>query len=202
MTKVFLVRHGETDWNVQRRYQGGTDTVLNANGQAQAEKLQPVFAGQHFDRIYSSDLKRVMQTARFAGFDETDIIQEARMREMTFGKFEGLTHVEIVEQYPDDFQLWSDDRENNTHGGEKMSEVIARIRDFYEHLRDDFQDGERILCFAHGGSIAIFLTLALGVAPHQWWQFRVENTSITAVNLYDTGTLLSTFNDTHHLETP
>jgi len=200
MTKVFLIRHGETDWNVARRYQGQTDTDLNANGQAQAQKLITVLAGQPFDHIYSSDLKRVMQTATYAGIPEADIIQDPRLREIHFGKFEGLTHAEVAEQYPDDLAMWEDDRENNIHGGEKMSEVITRVQSFYEHLRDDFNDGERMLCFAHGGTIAIFLSVAMGVDPHKWWQFLVENTGITEVNLYDSGTLLKKFNDTHHLD--
>lgn len=200
MTKLFLIRHGETDWNVERRYQGHTDTILNPNGQAQAKKLAPILAGQSFDLVFSSDLKRVMQTATFAGFPETAIIKEPRMREISFGKFEGLTHAEVAEQFPDDLTAWGDDRENNVHGGEKMSQVITRVRAFYEHLRDDYHDGERVVCFAHGGSIAIFLSVAMGVNPHKWWQFLVENTAVTEVNLYEHGTLLKKFNDTHHLD--
>lgn len=200
MTKLFLIRHGETDWNVQRRYQGHTDTNLNSNGQAQANQLVPVLEQlQPFDLIFSSDLKRVIQTATCAGIPEANIIKEPRMREISFGKFEGLTHTEIAEKYPNELDAWGDDREDNVHGGEKMSQVIARVRSFYEYLRDDFHDGERMVCFAHGGSIAIFLAVAMGVNPHKWWQFRVDNTAVTEVNLYDHGTLLKKFNDTRHL---
>lgn len=200
MTKVFLVRHGETDWNVQRRYQGNTDTLLNANGISQAKRLAPVLAEYSFDKVYSSDLQRVLQTATHAGMLEDQITHEPRLREIYFGKFEGLTHVEIAEKYPDELGAWGEDRENNVHGGEKMSEVIARVRDFYEYLRETHHEHDNIICFAHGGSIAIFLAVAMGITPHKWWQFLLENTSLTEINLYDTGSMLKKFNDTHHLD--
>ncbi len=200
MTKLFLIRHGETDWNLQRRYQGGTDTVLNTTGQGQAKQLIPVLAGQTFDYIYASDLKRVIQTATHAGIAETDIIKEPRMREISFGKFEGLTHAEVAETYPEELEAWGESRENNIHGGEKMSSVIDRVRSFYVHLRDDFQDGEHILCFAHGGTIGIFLAVAMGVDANKWWQFRLHNTAITEIDLYEHGSIMTKFNDTYHLE--
>lgn len=200
MTKVFLVRHGETDWNVQRRYQGSSNIELNTNGRTQAQKLTETLAQKTISHIYSSDLTRVIETAVHAGISRDSIILEPRMQEIHFGKFEGLTHAEVAETYPDELDAWDKDRENNVHGGEKMSEVVARVTSFYEHLRDDYIDGEHILCFAHGGTIAIFLAIAMGVPPHKWWQFLIENTALTEINLYDTGSMLKKFNETHHLD--
>ena len=199
MTKLFLIRHGETDWNVQRRYQGHADTELNANGITQATKLQSVLDGQSFHSVYSSDLRRVMQTATYAGVDESDIVKESRMREVSFGKFEGLTHDEIEATYPDDFLAWGANRENNVHGGEDVRDVFARVRQFYVHLRDHYAGDEPVLCFGHGGTIAIFLATALGADPSMWWQFHVKNTAVTIINLYEMGSQLVQFNDTHHL---
>jgi broad specificity phosphatase PhoE len=199
MTKLFLIRHGETDWNVQRRYQGHADTELNANGIMQANKLQPVLGGLSFDTVYSSDLKRVMQTATHAGVDAANIVKEPRMREVSFGKFEGLTHDEIEATYPEEFLAWGANRENNVHGGEDVRDVFARVRQFYVHLRDDYALDDHVLCFAHGGTTAIFLAIALGAAPSMWWQFHVNNTAVTVINLYEMGSQLVRFNDTHHL---
>jgi probable phosphoglycerate mutase len=200
MSKVFFVRHGETDWNLQRRYQGSSDIALNSNGRTQANKLAPILAQKTISHVYCSDLSRVIETANLAGIPRDELILEPRMREIHFGKFEGLTHAEVAETYPDELQIWEDDRENNVHGGEKMSDVVARVGAFYEHLRDDYIDGEHILCFAHGGTIAIFLAIAMGVHPEKWWQFLLENTALTEINLYDTGSLLKKFNDTRHLD--
>lgn len=198
MVTLTLIRHGETDWNRQRRFQGSADQPLNALGMAQAECLAPALLNQHYDLVYASDLTRVIQTAEKAlpGYEALHL--EVRLREMDFGRFEGLTYDEIKAQHPEDLAAWEADRDNNAHGGEAISTVIGRVESFLASVRAKHQ-GQDILIFAHGGVIAIALSLALGVDPQKWWQFRLENTAISRVSLYEGGSILSRFNDISHL---
>ncbi|MDH5536959.1 MAG: histidine phosphatase family protein, partial [Betaproteobacteria bacterium] len=101
MTRLILVRHGETAWNRDRRMQGQTDTPLSDEGRAQARALGARLAKTRFAALYSSDLARAMDTARcVAEATGYDIITDARLRERAFGIFEGLTAVEIAARYP------------------------------------------------------------------------------------------------------
>lgn len=105
MTRVILIRHGETAWNRERRMQGQSDTPLSQEGHAQARALGARFAGWQFAALYSSDLARAMDTARYVA-DTTgqEIVADIRLRERAFGIFEGLTAIEIAERYPDEFE--------------------------------------------------------------------------------------------------
>lgn len=195
-----LVRHGETDWNVQQRYQGSADQPLNANGEAQAHQLAGHLNGAEYDHIYSSDLVRVQQTARLALNDSTlDVTLDERLREIGFGKFEGLTYDEIQAQFPEELAIWQADRDQNTHGGERLMDVVARVEDFLNDVRERHVD-EKVLVFAHGGTIGMLLALALGSPPRKWWQFRLANTAVSQISLYDEGSVLLRFNDVGHLE--
>ncbi len=194
-----LVRHGETDWNVQQRYQGSADQPLNANGEAQARQLSAKLNGAEYDQIYSSDLVRVQQTARLALNDSTlEVTLDERLREIDFGKFEGLTYDEIQTQFPEELTTWEANRDQNTHGGERLIDVVARVKDFLDDVRERHVD-EKVLIFAHGGTIGMLLALALGAPPRKWWQFRLANTAVSQISLYDEGSALVRFNDVSHL---
>jgi len=105
MTRLVLIRHGETAWNRDRRMQGQTDTPLSDEGRAQARALGARLASARFAALYSSDLARAMDTARCVA-DSTghDIVADARLRERAFGIFEGLTAAEIAARYPDELE--------------------------------------------------------------------------------------------------
>lgn len=203
MTTLWLVRHGETDWNVERRFQGKTDTALNKNGEAQARCLAPRLAEMPFDAAYSSDLRRVTRTADLALSESNGLTlqTDVRLRELDFGTWEGLTWDDIREQHPEDFALWVDDREQNPHGGERISEVVARVRVFIDELRAEHGKGEQVLIFAHGGTLAVLICLLLGNDPKLWWQYRFMNCSLSEIMLVSRGAVLSRLNDTSHLET-
>lgn len=198
MIHLFLVRHGETDWNVNRRFQGSSDQPLNATGEVQARQLAYSLREHAFDHIFASDLSRVMHTARIALPDDLSITPEPRLREISFGKFEGLTWDEIQATYPDEFTLWQQDRRQNPHGGETLDMVVARVHSFVNDLRAAHDDA-RIAAFAHGGTIGILLSLLLGTPPDKWWQFRIDNTAVSEIAIYESGSVLLRFNDTYHL---
>lgn len=196
MLQLWLIRHAETDWNIHHRFQGSSDQPLNANGESQARNLSVQLDGQDFDAIYTSDLIRVQETARLAGIQTAKL--ESRLREISFGMFEGLTYAEIKEQHPVTLAEWEKDRTRNPHGGDTLEDVEGRVRAFYDELRVEHPD-ERVLVFAHGGTLGILIALALGAPAAKWWQFRLDNTSVTELHLHEWGTILVRFNDTTHL---
>jgi alpha-ribazole phosphatase len=200
MITVWMVRHGETDWNQVRRFQGSSDTELNAIGRAQAAALAPRLAKQRFDAMYASDLTRVRQTAHLALNGDSDaVVYDARLRELGFGKWEGLTWDEIRTQYPDEFASWENDRSTNPHGGDSLEDVRKRVESFLTDLRNRHLQDQHVLVFAHGGVMAVMLSVLLGSNPAQWWQFRFQNCAVTQVELYTRGVILARFNDESHI---
>ncbi|MEO0596147.1 MAG: histidine phosphatase family protein [Chloroflexota bacterium] len=202
MTTLWLVRHGETDWNVQRRFQGTSDQPLNTNGEAQASSLAPRLAEMTFDAIYASDLIRVQRTAELALSQRSGmtIRNDRRLRELFFGTWEGMTIEDIRETFPDEYALWSEDGEQNVHGGERTSDAVARLNAFIADIRDQYDKGDQILIFAHGGTLAILTCILLGTDPDQWWKYRFKNCSLSELIIVSRGTVLSRLNDMAHFD--
>jgi alpha-ribazole phosphatase len=202
MTTLWLIRHGETDWNLSKRIQGSADEPLNATGTQQASCLAARLAAMNFDAIYASDLLRVQQTAKHALNGTMNRVQsDARLREVGFGKWEGLTWDEIKVNHADDYALWDVNRNETPHGGEKLVDVIARVDSFMQELRERHVNREQVMIFAHGGTIAILISLLLGVDPSKWWQFSLKNCALSEVRLVNRGAILLRLNDDSHLST-
>ena len=104
----FVFRHGETDWNLQKRFQGHTDIPLNSNGREQAEKLKFIVSQLGVEHVLSSDLSRAKETARIAFQDHNLVIEESTdLREALLGDVEGLYRTEVIERYGDGWwQRW------------------------------------------------------------------------------------------------
>ena len=130
MIKLILVRHGETDWNAQRRYQGQSDVPLNDAGQRQAAALAQRLEGVDISAIYSSDLRRARQTATaIASLHPLPVRDEPRLKEISFGRWEGLTYGEIQERWPEEMAAWFADPIRVTPpGGERLAQVAERLR--------------------------------------------------------------------------
>jgi alpha-ribazole phosphatase len=197
--RLLLTRHGQTDWNAQQRYQGQSDTSLNATGQAQAAALARRLAGEQIDAIYASDLKRAWETARAVGGALNLAARpEPGLREIHFGNWEGLTHQEITSRYPAARAAWIADPERALHGGESLSQVTARLNGVLARIRREHQN-QTVLVVGHGGSITLLICLALELPPQMRWKLRLETTSISELILYDGAAILMRLNDTHHL---
>jgi probable phosphoglycerate mutase len=107
MTEIFLIRHGETDWNTQRRLQGHVDIPLNAEGVRQAAALAQALRNEGLDAVVASDLQRALHTAQaIADVCGLSVQIELGLRERCYGAFEGLNHADIKERYPQDYLAW------------------------------------------------------------------------------------------------
>lgn len=142
MVKLWLVRHGETAWNAEHRFQGWTDVPLNDAGREQARVLGEALSSQEFDHIWSSDLGRAVETARIA---RGEPIQDQRLRELDFGDIEGSKWDELSEEVRTSLQLFDSFAAPN---GESIVGFRKRITDFLDGLSPG-----RHLIFAHGGVV-------------------------------------------------
>jgi broad specificity phosphatase PhoE len=162
VTTLLLVRHGETDWNRGGRWQGGSDTRLNELGREQASALAETLDGT-VDAIYSSDLARARETAEIlAAKLGLDVHLDERLRERSFGSWEGLTTSEIEERFTDEHRLWRRGEGQGAEDAEPFETFAARIASFLEELLERHPD-EEVLVVAHGGSIRVVHAVARGL---------------------------------------
>jgi broad specificity phosphatase PhoE len=162
VTKLLLVRHGETDWNRDGRWQGGSDTRLNDVGREQAEALAEQLDGE-IDVLYSSDLARARETAEIVAAKlGLEVRLDPRLRERGFGSWEGLTTTEIEERFADAHRRWLTGEGAGADDAEAFEDFSARVEDFLsDALR--LHPGEEVLVISHGGSIRVIHALATGV---------------------------------------
>jgi len=199
MLHLMLVRHGETEWNVQRRYQGQSDVPLSEIGKRQAESIAGRLASQEIDAIYASDLKRAWQTAQvIAAQNGLDVISEPRLRELKFGILEGLTFEEAEEKYPEMITAWLDDFNNTPDRAETIDMFNARIVSLLDDLKVK-HDEQVVLLVGHGGSLSEILRVVLGLSPEKRWYIQMENASLSEVLIADDYVALNRLNDTCHL---
>ncbi len=202
MTTLLLVRHGESEWNKVGRYQGHSDTSLSTTGVWQAERLRDRLAGQRIDAVYSSDLKRALDTAQTVVSKRNLVVVSCQeLREISFGEFEGMTFKEIQQCYPG-IKWWDNQNmEVNIPGGETVGQLASRVGQFVPRLSQHMAE-DVVLVVAHYGSLGMLACTLLGIGIEHWWQLRLSSTSLTVVEVYPGATVLSLLNDTHHLESP
>ncbi len=157
MTTLLLARHGETDWNLERRWQGWADPPLNETGRAQARELALELRDTPFDAAYSSDLLRAHETAEIVAAPHgVPVVTDKRLREIDIGSWSGLLHTEIEERYPGGVRP---DGETTEQHGERVRAAVEEI------ARANL--GRRILIVTHGGSIRV-LRGGPGDEPSAW----------------------------------
>ncbi len=201
MLHLILVRHGETEWNAQRRYQGQTDIPLSDLGVRQAELVAERLVGRKIEALYASDLERARETAEIiAEKNGLDILPEPCLREMKFGVLEGLTWDEAGEKYPGMISTWLGDYNQPPEGGETLQALSARVSAFLEEVKKK-HDEQTILLVAHGGSLSELLRITLGLPFERRRVFGLDNASLSELILGEDGyPLLKRLNDICHLE--
>ena len=198
--RLYLVRHGETDWNLQRRYQGQSDIPLNNTGIQQARKIAGRLSKEKIDAIYSSDLSRARETAeQIAQPHKLKVTSDARWRELSFGDWEGLTYPEIQVKAPDELALWESDLTGYAPPhGETLTQLAGRVLSVFDELHALHAD-QTVLIVSHGGPLQTLLCHVLGVSFQRHWQFPISKTALSVLSVYTEGAILELFNDTTHL---
>lgn len=200
-TRVFAIRHGETDWNVDTRIQGQLDIGLNDTGRWQARRMARALAGERFDAIYASDLERAFHTAlALSGETGVEVQPEMGLRERHFGAFQGLTWAEIEQGHPEESRRWrSRDTSFGPDGGETLQAFYDRVVATAERLAAR-HPGQTIALVAHGGVMDCLYRAAARVAltaPRTW---QLGNASINRLLFTDAGFTLVGWSDTSHLD--
>ena len=182
MTTLYLVRHGQTDWNLQGIYQGHSDIPLNDTGKQQAQESVKNQNGLVYDAIYASDLIRAQQTAGyFAQKSGLPIHTDARLREIYMGKWEGMRFNEIRQQYPD-LVAAREKRPtiNGAPGGETVRDLACRIIEATDEICEAHPDG-KVLIVAHGLSMSTLYCLANHIDLDKAFEYIPQNAEVRQV---------------------
>lgn len=164
MTHLILIRHGQTDWNVEGRWQGQADPPLNERGRAQARLTAEQLAQFEFAALYSSDLRRAFETAQIIGVAiGLPIIADARLREIHLGVWQGLLATDIQARYPDEFRRWhASPLAVRPPGGEDIAMLAARVIPAIGEITAQ-HPGQCIAIVAHELPIAVAACHAAGL---------------------------------------
>ena len=201
MAKLYLVRHGETDYNNTLRFQGQTDIPLNEKGTVQAGKLAEYFKDIPLQAIYTSSLQRAAKTAEIIGkakgivpfaFDE--------LREMSFGIWENMNSEAIQKKYAKEWKdFFASPATTKIPEGESMAEVRKRAYPVIQQILDRYPEGN-VAFVAHGGIIRVLICTMLGLDLNRAWHVHVGNASVTCFYYWGRSYTLDFANLTRHLE--
>jgi probable phosphoglycerate mutase len=183
---LILIRHGETDWNRELRFQGHIDVPLNDIGHEQARRLGLRLAGESVAHLVSSDLMRARQTATPAARQlEREIVPSAAWREQSFGIAEGLRADEIRSRHPRAWEDWLQFREDHAMPeGESAQQFHARIMDALSHIVAAHA-GERVLVVTHGGVLDMIWRTARGLGLNGPRQSQIPNAGFNRIRIAD-----------------
>ena len=186
MTTVYLARHGESDWNVERRWQGHADRPLTERGREQARALAAKLEDVELDAVYASDLRRAWETAEAVAAPRgLEVVRLPELREVDVGSWSGFTRDECADRFPEAFVRW---REGGTgwDDGESYEDMAVRIVGTIECLAAQHPDGA-ILVVSHGGPIRAVHAHALGVdiATHRRTGPVEPNARLSSVSVQD-----------------
>ena len=201
MTRICFVRHGETDWNIERRMQGHIDLPLNAKGEEQAQALGRFFSGQQADALYSSDLLRARQTAQpIADALQRPMNVTVALREQHFGRCEGKVFAEIAALNPDDAQaLISRDPDYATPGGgESRRQHEARILGCIADLVSA-HSGQTLVVVTHGGVLDVIYRRVHGLPSDAPRDYPIPNAGLNWVSIAADQWLIERWGETAHL---
>lgn len=195
MTKIIYVRHGQTFWNIEMKYQGHTDITLSPLGIAQAAAAANKLAAMNISAVYSSDLIRAYATATAIACKHGLTVQrEPAFREINFGEWEGLTYNSINTGWPNIISgLYSHPDEIAIPGGESFRNLKKRAVQGIEQLVKKHPD-ETIVVVSHGGTIRTVLCAALNIHLNYVWNIKQDNTAINIIEYYPERTIVQPVN--------
>ncbi|NOX23652.1 MAG: histidine phosphatase family protein [Actinobacteria bacterium] len=194
--EIVLVRHAETEGNAAGLWQGKANSDLSSMGLDQVTRLRKWFAGERFDRVVVSPLGRTQETARGVVGDnfETD----ERWREPSVGEWEGLSHKEIADRFPEKYGALLG-REDVLLDDEWLSDVAVRTNEAFTDLVNTASDGDRILVVSHGLALMMFTSRAMG-NPRSGSIHLQTNTGVTRIRVDNKKVEFVSYNDTSHLD--
>lgn len=198
MTRLYIARHGETDYNLNGRYQGHTELPLNATGRRQSEQLGARLAGLKLDVIYTSDLPRARETARAIAHGRT-VALDPRLREVNVGRVAGLTDEEITRREPAFREAFLRDPDGTPYPcGESAYDVQRRTLEVFDAICRRYPDvGVGVV--THGGLIKLIVAHVLGLSLPDRHRTAFDNCGLTIIDWDGAHGRVLAMNDTGHL---
>ncbi|MFD5344670.1 histidine phosphatase family protein [Streptomyces anulatus] len=167
--RIVLWRHGQTAWNLERRFQGSTDIELTEVGVGQARRAARLLASLKPDAIVASDLRRAAATAaELSAVSGLTVAHDAALRETYAGAWQGLTHQEIVERFGDQYAAWKRGEPVRRGGGELETEVADRAAPVVLEHAEKLPENGTLVVVSHGGTIRTTIGRLLGLEAHHW----------------------------------
>lgn len=202
-TELLLIRHGETAWNAEHRIQGQLDIPLSPLGILQSARLAECLANESIDAVYSSRQSRAWLTAApLAARLGLEVIADPRLRERSFGVFEGLTLDEIAERYPREFKKWRErDPAWRPEGGESGQQLIDRVLSVVSDIGIR-HPGQTVVLVSHGGVLDVLYRAARLLEWHAPREHQMLNAAVNRLTTSATPLLLSIerWGDVAHLQ--
>ncbi len=201
MTRIYLVRHGETAWNAEGRWQGTLDIPLGEVGHQQAQALAKHLKDRPIAAIYSSDLSRARDTAEpLSRAKGLEIQTDARLRELDFGVFQGLTHDEIRAKYPEEErELFVDYLDFVLPEGESRRAVQARVYEMWQEVVRRHPNSE-VVVMSHGGPVRLLLLKLFDDQVERMLKVPLPNVSVTTITAEGDKLELEGLGETTHLK--
>ena len=184
MNRLILIRHGQTDWNAEGRWQGQADPPLNEHGRIQARQAAEALALFELDALYSSDLRRAWETAECIGLGHgLKPLTDPRLREICLGEWQGLLSTDIQRRYPNQLECWLEaPLACNPPGGESVLDVEMRVCTAVDEILAK-HPGKRVAIVSHEFPIALLRCRAAKLSPAHLSEMAPENGSWIEVQL-------------------
>ena len=201
MTKLVLIRHGQTEWNIAGKYQGQSDVALSDKGIEQARCLAQNFPLEQLDAVYASDLSRALVTAEQVARHFGCVVQpEPSLREMNFGEWEGLTYKQIAAQWPEAMGTFFQRPDMlEIPGGEGFAVLQERAVKCIEEIVAS-NVGKTVAVVAHGAILRTILTHVLHMPLRYVWTIRQDNTAVNILRYDEGNCMVELVNSTAHLQ--
>ena len=201
MTKIIVVRHGQTKWNLGQVFRGTADVPLNETGKKQAGGLAKALRDYKISTVYSSPLSRATETAEaVAKKHGLEIKISSLLLDINYGQWQGVSHQEVEKKWPEIYKLWYQaPHKVKFPEGESLDDVRKKVKKFLEKIVSEHQ-GETIAAASHRVAIKILLCAALGIDNSHFWQLK-QNTASFSILEYEKGVFsLACLNETCHLK--
>lgn len=194
MKEFILIRHGQTDYNRDHKFFGMTDIALNNTGKKQVRRLRKELKSENVECVYVSDLQRCRETAKAIGFSKSPVFS-GKLREMSFGDWEGLDYKQIMSDFAKEWQEWRDNWVNFTvPGGESFQQMSDRVIGMFETIKASVENTAALV--THGGCIRALLAHYLNSNLIDCFRYVVDNASVSRLCFHNDYAYLKSLNQT------
>ena len=200
--RLFLVRHGETAWNKEEVFRGRVDVELNEHGLEQGRLTAGALRRLELAAVYSSPLGRAHETARLIAEPHgLPVIGEPDLTDLDFGSWQGLSHQQVKEQYPDMYQAWlTTPQKLQFENGESLDDVRSRALDVVSRL-SVLHRNQNVVAVSHRAVNKVLLCALLGLDNSHFWSLRQDTCAINVIEEDDRhGYIIRSLNDTSHIK--